>query len=731
MPDPDDRPGDVAPELNDRPAGGEEPEADDRPTGDQERIVEPPVTAVELTQRFSPITDATPPRSNVEQTQQISRVELAGPVEPPRIDETQQIPRVAARPIDSTQQIAKLPAETEAEKTTRIDFKDLEALRAVDPGPATQHIKPVPPVAPAEQTQQFARPDFDGPPPRPASAADFAGLTAPHAKPSDGSPQDSAGLTPPAAASPADFPGLTPPRAQPQRIPPQPASPAYFAGLAGAKPASPADFAGLTGSRAQPQRIPPSAEPVPPLGEEPPKAAPLHRRRRGLIAVAVIVVVLLGAGIAFGPTLVDALLKAQLADPPAPVRLNPAIKPLDQNAPLPTKAGLDNALAGALSNPGLGTFAGVVLDAQTGQVLRQQNAGQVMVPASTGKLLAMSAALLVLDHDQRLTTKVVRGSQPGTVVLVGGGDLTLSTLPVGKESVYPGAARFDDLIAQARAAAGGDVTSVLVDTSRYTGPGLAPGWLPQDVAGGMMAPMEPVMLDGGRDDPTKDYSPRTSTPAMEAAQRLAAGLGATQVSKGVAPPNAQVLAQVQSPTVQEMVDIAMQHSDNLLAEALAREVAIATGNAPSFGGSAKAVRDVLAQHGFDVTGTTMSDGSGLSLDDRTTPKLLSALLASATAPASPEGGLAPQSAKLRGLLTGMPIAGGSGSLSDRYGGSPGQGWVRAKTGTLNGVNSLAGTVVTKDGRLLVFALMSNGTSPAVARPALDGVAEALRGCGCR
>jgi D-alanyl-D-alanine carboxypeptidase len=89
------------------------------------------------------------------------------------------------------------------------------------------------------------------------------------------------------------------------------------------------------------------------------------------------------------------------------------------------------------------------------------------------------------------------------------------------------------------------------------------------------------------------------------------------------------------------------------------------------------------------------------------------------------------SAKLRDLLPGMPIAGGSGSLVDRYQGTPGQGWVRAKTGTLDGANSLAGSVVTQDGRLLVFAMMSNGTLAGPARPALDELVETLRGCGCR
>jgi D-alanyl-D-alanine carboxypeptidase/D-alanyl-D-alanine-endopeptidase (penicillin-binding protein 4) len=78
------------------------------------------------------------------------------------------------------------------------------------------------------------------------------------------------------------------------------------------------------------------------------------------------------------------------------------------------------------------------------------------------------------------------------------------------------------------------------------------------------------------------------------------------------------------------------------------------------------------------------------------------------------------------------VAGGSGTLAERYHGPTlgGRGWVRAKTGTLTGVNSLAGTVLDVDGRVLVFALVSNGPTPVTVRPRLDALAVGLRSCGC-
>ncbi|NUL06990.1 D-alanyl-D-alanine carboxypeptidase, partial [Streptomyces lunaelactis] len=104
--------------------------------------------------------------------------------------------------------------------------------------------------------------------------------------------------------------------------------------------------------------------------------------------------------------------------------------------------------------------------------------------------------------------------------------------------------------------------------------------------------------------------------------------------------------------------------------------------------------------------------------DKLSAGLLTALLARAADPAHPE---------LRPVLTGLPVAGFSGTLHGRYGGtSPGTGLVRAKTGTLTGVNALAGTVVAPDGRLLAFAFLAGNTpSATAAEPALDRLAAAL------
>ncbi|MDU0292807.1 D-alanyl-D-alanine carboxypeptidase/D-alanyl-D-alanine-endopeptidase [Saccharothrix longispora] len=481
--------------------------------------------------------------------------------------------------------------------------------------------------------------------------------------------------------------------------------------------------------------IKPEPEPVPgPITESegtPPPAPPARRRKRPYVLALAALLVLALAGTAvvgaqrgwFDRT---PAATTAAAPPPAPVALS--VKGIGADGAAPTAAGVKAALTGPAANPLLAPLTGVVVDPGTGQALWNQGEKTPATPASTTKVLVSAAALLSLDHTAQFSTKVVRGAQPGTVVLVGGGDPTLSSLPVGDTTVYPGAPTLDELVAQVKAT--GPVTQVLFDASRYTGEGLAPGWAPGDVPDGYVSPIQPVMLDGGRGNPKLLDTRRTSTPAADAASALAQRLGATAaVAPGTAAAGAEVLGEVKSAPVDRLVENLMQNSDNVLAETMAREIAIARGAEPSFAGGAQAVRDVLTQHGFDLATAVFVDGSGLSPNNKLPAKLLADILTAAAKPdASDE-----RTAKLRPLLTALPVAGGSGTLATRFqeAGASAKGWARGKTGTLSGVHSLAGVVVDADGRLVVFAFMSQSTQSGDAvRGALDEMVAALRACGC-
>lgn len=441
-----------------------------------------------------------------------------------------------------------------------------------------------------------------------------------------------------------------------------------------------------------------------------------------VIAVVVVVVAALvrGGGPSGGGTAV--------ADTPKLVVAKPALLPVAESAPEPTPAGLAATLGPVVANPDLGLFSGRVTDALTGKELWQQGEMVPLKPASTNKTLTAAAALLTLDRDARFTTTVVAPDQtkePGVVVLVGGGDPTLSSAAPGQETLYRNAARISDLADQVKKS-GIRVTSIQVDVSFYSGPTMAPGWDPADILGGDVAPMEPVMVDGGRIQPLTPESYRSTTPALDAGRVLAAALGvdprAVTVVNRPARDDRQI-ASVQSPPLIERMREMMNASDNVMAESIGREVAVAHGQPASFAGAAHAVTDLLKGEGVNLTGTAVLDSSGLSMDDRLTAMALDGVIAAATSDDHP---------KLRPLLDVLPIASGSGTLSNRFVSTRPEGaagWLRAKTGSLTAVNTLAGVVTDVSGRVLTFALLSNDAGP-TGLTSLDAVANALRSCGC-
>ncbi|WP_069165937.1 D-alanyl-D-alanine carboxypeptidase/D-alanyl-D-alanine endopeptidase [Nocardia altamirensis] len=472
------------------------------------------------------------------------------------------------------------------------------------------------------------------------------------------------------------------------------------------------------------------------------------RRRRNLwIGFGTTLAVLLAAGVGVLLTVkpwTDEFRHGGLtiAAPPAPVRPFPQVSPAPSNAPAPSPAGVAAALAPVIGNPDLGAFAGQVTDADSATVLWSGDPGRPMIPSSTAKILLTAAALLALPAEHRVSTKVVAGSAPNELVLVGGGDPTLTAEPEGK-GYYPHGPRVSDLVAQIKKS-GRAVDTIVVDTSTYAGPTMAQGWDPVDIGDGSIAPLESVMIDGGRLQPLVEYSPRTPTPALDAGRRLAfeLGLDPARVRIGAAAPGAAQVAVVQSAPLRDRLRDTMVWSDNVLAEAIGREIAVATGYEASFHGAVAAVSAALEKAGFDLSGLSMQDNSGLSVDDRIPARLLDRVMATAAKPSAataiqPVGTMArPENdrlaATLAPLLDDLPIAGATGSLTSRYvtGNRNAAGWVRAKTGTLSVSSALVGYVLDADGRVLTFALMSNDRPPEVSRPALDAIAGTLRNCGC-
>jgi D-alanyl-D-alanine carboxypeptidase/D-alanyl-D-alanine-endopeptidase (penicillin-binding protein 4) len=261
---------------------------------------------------------------------------------------------------------------------------------------------------------------------------------------------------------------------------------------------------------------------------------------------------------------------------------------------------------------------------------------------------------------------------------------------------------------------------------------MAPGWDPRDIDGGDIAPMESVMLDGGRTQPVSVESRRSRTPALDAGRALAVALRVDPANVTVLPSGSatvggegKVIASVQSPPLIQRLRDMMNFSDNVMAESTGREVAAELNRPQSFDGATRAVLSALDDADIETAAARLFDSSGLSVDDRLTAETLDGVINAAAGDAQPD---------LRPLLDLLPIAGGSGTLSNRYldtdGGRAAAGYLRAKTGSLTGTNSLAGIVTDESGRVLTFALMSNDAGPS-GRTALDAFAATLRSCGCR
>ena len=197
------------------------------------------------------------------------------------------------------------------------------------------------------------------------------------------------------------------------------------------------------------------------------------------------------------------------------------------------------------------------------------------------------------------------------------------------------------------------------------------------------------------------------------------------------PASAPALARVSSPPLAAIAEQMLLESNNVIAEVLARQLAVTLGLPATFSGAASAVMTELRRLGV-TTPISLVDGSGLSPQDAIAPEtLVRAIQAAQDTP------------RLRGAVTGLPVAGFAGTLSagqsdfggiGEAAGGAARGVVRAKTGNLATVASLAGLVYDRSGRLLLFAIMAPRVPGAyqlqAAADAIDAAAAGLAACGC-
>lgn len=170
-------------------------------------------------------------------------------------------------------------------------------------------------------------------------------------------------------------------------------------------------------------------------------------------------------------------------------------------------------------------------------------------------------------------------------------------------------------------------------------------------------------------------------------------------------------------TVAQVLPRMLKESDNLYAESLFYLLAADSGT--PYAGRAEAVErinTVVRRAGADPATATFADGSGLSLYNYLTPALLVSLLRYAWE----------QPAISASLMPALPVAGVDGTLQNRMTQGAARANVRAKTGTLTGVSTLAGYVRAANGHDLCFAILTQGArSQAAARAWQDRLCQAM------
>ncbi len=343
--------------------------------------------------------------------------------------------------------------------------------------------------------------------------------------------------------------------------------------------------------------------------------------------------------------------------------LSICVPAVQATGPADAAAQLRQKLAGLLAHPALrgAEVAAYVVTVPDGEPLYGLNQHQPFTPASTVKLLVAASALRLLGPDFVYHTSVwtpaaptEAGAIPGDLIIVGTAD------PAANATVYT-------RIAQ-----------------QLTAHGIT------QVGGGIVGAGAVVAAE-------KDKGLKAAQALLRALARKGVQVG-HEAAEGTVPPGAYLLYRRESTSLRDYIRAVNIHSDNRQAELLLRSLTSSFGNPhdPDHG----FIGELWQEHGLDVAGLRLIEGSGLSHRNKVTPALLTRVLAE----------IAHDEAELQALLDSLPVAGLRGTLSGRMRGTVAEARVYAKTGTLKRVSCLAGYVCVDGLPRVAFTLMMNGYS---------------------
>lgn len=337
-----------------------------------------------------------------------------------------------------------------------------------------------------------------------------------------------------------------------------------------------------------------------------------------------------------------------------------------------------------------------VYDLTDGLPLYAVNAAQRMRPASCQKVVTAITALDCLGGDYQLRTefrtkgKVVNGTLQGDLIVVGGMDPMVTP-----DELFEAAQNIRQKQGIESITGG-----IVYDLSMREDKPLGWGWCWDDDYGPLSA-----LLVNGKDTFEKNWLQALSQ----------AGIKVNSKGKGQTAGGREQAKTVYSirHSIDELLDPMMKNSNNIYAECLFYQTA-------AFGGKKGAghkeagqrTEQLLSKIGLDPSPYRIADGSGLSLYNYVSAEMLVALL-----------GYAWRNESIKEhLLASLPISGFDGTLKSRMTGTEADGNVRAKTGTVTGISSLAGYITAANGHTLAFAIINQGvSSSAIGRSFQDKV----------
>jgi len=387
----------------------------------------------------------------------------------------------------------------------------------------------------------------------------------------------------------------------------------------------------------------------------------------------------------------------------------------------------DMALPAArISFPGLLVMRG-------GRQIFAVNADRAFRPASMLKLATTTTAMIRFGPTHRFVTRLVttrpRAGVVTTAWLVGGGDPTLATRAYRHNNFLPkpddpvplpvfasGSPTIEDLAAAIHRAGIRVIGNLIVDDTRFDGAKTQPGWIPDYLRNDPdTGYLDGLTVNEGRGDlKGKTLLP---DPAVSAGTMLRTALAARGVSvrgsiqHGRAAVGAREIAHVSSPPLRDIISYTNRYSINYDAEFLLKNLGASFGGAGTTAAGVAVVHKTLQSIGVDVNGLVMRDGSGLSILDRASPRMLGGILQWILTAPGP-GGAA--------LRDSVPVAGGPGTLFKRMTKAPTRGNLRGKTGSIRHVRGMAGWVTPRDGIPLVYVAVFNDVpKPLALTSALD------------